>query len=168
MVDAARDTQWMRFEVFLQERPDQPHRSVGSVHAPDAEIALQNARDVFVRRPRAHSLWVAPARAILARTQQELEADDADQVMDVTHEGGVAERYQVFQKQSQRRSKQQRTQDGRKKNRQYNACIEVSTDESICHTVDSNHKGKLGLSSHGEPHDGTISPMILSVQFGCH
>ena len=44
------DTQWPLYEVFEQERPGQPHRNAGAVHAPDPELALQNARDVFVRR----------------------------------------------------------------------------------------------------------------------
>jgi ring-1,2-phenylacetyl-CoA epoxidase subunit PaaB len=66
------DTQWPRYEVFEQERPGQPHRNAGAVHAPDPEIALQNARDVFVRRPDSHSLWVAPADQILSRTAEEV------------------------------------------------------------------------------------------------
>ena len=74
---ASPDTQWPRYEVFQQSRPGGPYQSVGSVHAPDAEIALQNARDVFVRRPQTVSLWVVPAEQILARTQEELEEDDA-------------------------------------------------------------------------------------------
>jgi ring-1,2-phenylacetyl-CoA epoxidase subunit PaaB len=66
------DTQWPRFEVFHQEAPDQPHRHAGSVHAPDSEMALLNARDVFVRRPECSSLWVAPAVAIFGGTAEQL------------------------------------------------------------------------------------------------
>lgn len=69
------DTQWPRFEVFLQEREGAAHMDVGSVHAPDAEIALLNARDVFVRRPDCTSLWIAPVDAIFSRTRQELDDD---------------------------------------------------------------------------------------------
>lgn len=58
--------QWPRYEVFKQSREGEPHRNVGSVHAPDAEMALLNARDVFARRPACLSLWVVPATAILA------------------------------------------------------------------------------------------------------
>ena len=58
------DTQWPRFQVFKQDLPDLPFENVGSVHAPDAELALQNARDVFVRRPECAGLWVVPAEAI--------------------------------------------------------------------------------------------------------
>lgn len=64
------DTQWPRFQVFKQDRPDLPFENVGSVHAPDAELALQNARDVFVRRPECAGLWVVPAEVILTGTSQ--------------------------------------------------------------------------------------------------
>ncbi len=60
------------YEVFKQDRPDGPFRNVGSVHAPDAELALVNARDVFARRPSCVALWVVPDDAILRRTAEEL------------------------------------------------------------------------------------------------
>jgi len=66
------DTQWPRFMVFQQEAPDQPVAHNGTVHAPDAELAMLNARDVFVRRPEAVELWVVPAEAIYTQTQEEL------------------------------------------------------------------------------------------------
>jgi ring-1,2-phenylacetyl-CoA epoxidase subunit PaaB len=97
------DTQWPRFEVFQQEKPGKPHHNVGSVHAPDAEMALQNGRDVFARRPDCHSLWVVPAMAILMKTAEELAADDTWQMQgDVLTE--TAEPYAVFQKRGQRRA----------------------------------------------------------------
>ena len=66
------DTQWPRFQVFHQEQWDRPHINAGAVHAPDAEMALQNARDVFVRRPDCVSLWVVPADQILSLTAEEI------------------------------------------------------------------------------------------------
>jgi ring-1,2-phenylacetyl-CoA epoxidase subunit PaaB len=66
------DTQWPRYEVFVQEREGQAYTDAGSVHAPDAELALLNARDVFARRPEAVSMWVIPAEAIFSRTDEEL------------------------------------------------------------------------------------------------
>lgn len=66
------DTQWPRYEVFQQDKPGQAHYNAGSVHAPDAEMALLNARDVFARRPRCHSMWVVPESAITAWSYQEL------------------------------------------------------------------------------------------------
>lgn len=66
------DTQWPRFMVFQQEAPGEPVVHNGTVHAPDAELAMLNARDVFVRRPEAVALWVVPADAIFTQTQEEL------------------------------------------------------------------------------------------------
>ncbi|MFW6184573.1 MAG: phenylacetic acid degradation protein, partial [Chloroflexota bacterium] len=98
-----RDTQWPRFEVFQQAREGAPFANVGSVHAPDAELALQNARDVFVRRPQTHRLWVAPARVILMKTAEELEADPSWSKALVTED--VPEKvYFIFRKTTQRRS----------------------------------------------------------------
>jgi ring-1,2-phenylacetyl-CoA epoxidase subunit PaaB len=98
------DSQWPRYEVFQQEREGRPHQNVGSVHAPDAELALQNARDVFVRRPRTASLWLVPAEAILACTSQQLtEGVEAGSVPEPS-DPGQPEAYHVFQKQSQRRT----------------------------------------------------------------
>lgn len=69
---AQSDTQWPRYQVFLQEKSGAPHQDVGSVHAPDSEMALQNARDVFVRRPECVSIWVVPVEEIFSKTAQEL------------------------------------------------------------------------------------------------
>jgi ring-1,2-phenylacetyl-CoA epoxidase subunit PaaB len=69
------DTQWRRFIVFHQAKPGEPHQYSGSVHAPDAELALLNARDVFVRRPECVSLWVVRVDQIFAKTAEELALD---------------------------------------------------------------------------------------------
>jgi len=66
-------TQWARFQVFVQAKSGEPHQDVGSVHAPDAELALLNARDVFARRPECVSMWVVPASAIYAKTAEEIQ-----------------------------------------------------------------------------------------------
>lgn len=60
-------SEWPLWEVFVQ--PDgeaTSHEHAGSVHAPDAELALQNARDTYARRGNVRSLWVVPAAAITA------------------------------------------------------------------------------------------------------
>lgn len=69
------DTQLPRYYVFLQEKIGAPHQDVGSVHAADPEMAMQNARDVFVRRPVCVSLWVVPANKTYAKTEQELQEE---------------------------------------------------------------------------------------------
>ena len=62
------DSQWPLWEVFAQSAQAAPHEHAGSLHAPDAEMALQNARDVYARRGEAISLWVVPSQAITAST----------------------------------------------------------------------------------------------------
>jgi ring-1,2-phenylacetyl-CoA epoxidase subunit PaaB len=42
------------------------HAHVGSVHAADAEMAIENARDIFTRRGEAASIWVVPSASIVA------------------------------------------------------------------------------------------------------
>ncbi|MCA9944360.1 MAG: hypothetical protein KC449_12815 [Anaerolineales bacterium] len=96
------DTQWPRYEVFKQDNPKKRHEAVGSVHAPDDELALQNARDVFVRRPSAVSLWVVPANAILMVTREELEENPGWLIK--TDDEGVIRPFHIFTKTSQRRS----------------------------------------------------------------
>ncbi len=47
------------------------HVHVGSLHAPDAPMALRNARDVYTRRQEGVSIWVVEARAITASSPSE-------------------------------------------------------------------------------------------------
>lgn len=95
------DTQWPRYEVFEKERPDWPHRNAGSVHAPDGEMALLNARDVFVRRPSCLSLWVVPSDQVFSKTAQELAEDDSWRNAPADANAPL-EKYLAFQKQGQR------------------------------------------------------------------
>ncbi len=97
------DTQWPRYEVFGQDKEGNPHRNVGSVHAVDPEMALQNARDVFVRRPQTTSIWVVPVANILSKTQQEI-SEYLDLRSHIDQEKKMTETYLVFQKLSQRPS----------------------------------------------------------------
>jgi ring-1,2-phenylacetyl-CoA epoxidase subunit PaaB len=61
-----KETQWPLWEVFVQTKTGAPHEHWGSVHAPDSEMALQNARDLFARRQKLYSVWVVPAEEIIA------------------------------------------------------------------------------------------------------
>jgi ring-1,2-phenylacetyl-CoA epoxidase subunit PaaB len=54
------------WEVFIRARAGLAHRHAGSVHAPDAEMALQAARDTYTRRGEGLSIWVVPSGAITA------------------------------------------------------------------------------------------------------
>ena len=62
----APEAQWPLWEVFTQSEQGAPHEHAGSLHATDAEHALQNARDVYARRGGVISLWVVPSGAITA------------------------------------------------------------------------------------------------------
>jgi ring-1,2-phenylacetyl-CoA epoxidase subunit PaaB len=54
------------WEVFIRSRNGLAHKHAGSVHAADAVMALQAARDVYTRRGEGLSLWVVPSTAIIA------------------------------------------------------------------------------------------------------
>lgn len=68
---AVEDSQWPIWEVFLQEKSGDPHVHAGSLHAPDAETALLNARDVYARRNEAVSIWIVESRHIVATTPED-------------------------------------------------------------------------------------------------
>jgi ring-1,2-phenylacetyl-CoA epoxidase subunit PaaB len=68
------DTQLKTYEVFHQSKRGEPHVHVGAVHASDAALALQYARDQFARRLPCTSLWVVPSDQITATTLEESEA----------------------------------------------------------------------------------------------
>src|SRR5204863_6067920 len=57
---------WPLWEVFVRSKGGLSHRHVGSVHAPDAELALAHARDTYTRRMEGVSLWVVPSKEIVA------------------------------------------------------------------------------------------------------
>ena len=57
---------WPLWEVFVRAKGGLSHRHVGSVHAPDPELALRHARDTYTRRQEGVSLWVIPSAAIVA------------------------------------------------------------------------------------------------------
>lgn len=90
------DTQWSQFIVFHQESADSPHEYAGAVHAPDAELALTNARDVFVRRPDCVSLWVVREDRIFARTAEELALNPESEAG--VHDSSSAQTWLTFQK----------------------------------------------------------------------
>jgi ring-1,2-phenylacetyl-CoA epoxidase subunit PaaB len=54
------------WEVFIRARNGLAHRHAGSIHAADAEMALQAARDTYTRRGEGLSIWVVPSEAIVA------------------------------------------------------------------------------------------------------
>lgn len=71
---------WPLWEVFVRSKAGLAHKHVGSVHAADAEMALENARDLYTRRGEGASLWVVPSSAIVASAPEDKDAlfDPAD------------------------------------------------------------------------------------------
>jgi ring-1,2-phenylacetyl-CoA epoxidase subunit PaaB len=59
------------WEVFRQEKDGDPMRHGGSVMAPDAELAVHYAREMYGRRQESVRLWVV-------RREDILDLDDAD------------------------------------------------------------------------------------------
>jgi ring-1,2-phenylacetyl-CoA epoxidase subunit PaaB len=71
---------WPLWEVFVRARQGLAHKHAGSLHAPDSEMALQNARDVYTRRREGESIWVVRSVEIIASDPADTESlfDPAD------------------------------------------------------------------------------------------
>ncbi|GAA3283800.1 1,2-phenylacetyl-CoA epoxidase subunit PaaB [Paenarthrobacter aurescens] len=61
---ATEESPWSLWEVFVRSSRGLSHVHAGSLHAPDAAMALRNARDLYTRRNEGVSIWVVPAEAI--------------------------------------------------------------------------------------------------------
>ncbi len=59
-------TEWPLWEVFVRSKSGLDHKHCGSVHAADAQMAIQNARDVYTRRQEGTSIWVVRSDQIVA------------------------------------------------------------------------------------------------------
>lgn len=58
--------EWPIWEIFIRTKNGLEHRHVGSLHAADAEMAKENARDVYTRRQEGVSIWVVESKYISA------------------------------------------------------------------------------------------------------
>ncbi len=58
--------EWPLWEVFVRTKNGLDHRHVGSLHATDSVMALENARDVYTRRQEGVSIWVVESINITA------------------------------------------------------------------------------------------------------
>ena len=61
------------WEVFIRSRQGLDHKHVGSLHAVDAKMAMENARDVYTRRMEGVSIWVVESKNIYASNPDESE-----------------------------------------------------------------------------------------------
>lgn len=71
--EADRST-WPLWEIFIRSRQGMDHKHVGSLHAADARMAIENARDVYTRRMEGVSIWVVESRYIHASNPDEAES----------------------------------------------------------------------------------------------
>ena len=65
--------EWPLFEVFIRSKNGLEHRHAGSLHAADAQMAMENARDVYTRRSEGVSIWVVESKHITASNPEKSE-----------------------------------------------------------------------------------------------
>lgn len=66
--------EWPLFEVFIRPRQGLEHKHVGSIHASDAQMAIEHARDVYTRRQEGVSIWVIPSAQVIASDPADADA----------------------------------------------------------------------------------------------
>ena len=66
--------EWPLWEIFIRSQHGLAHKHVGSLHAADARMALQHARDVYTRRAEGVSIWVVPSNQIVASAPTDKES----------------------------------------------------------------------------------------------
>ena len=66
--------EWPLWEIFIRSQHGLAHKHVGSLHAPDAGMAVRNARDVYTRRNEGVSIWVVKSTDITATAPGDREA----------------------------------------------------------------------------------------------
>ncbi|MFZ4784612.1 MAG: 1,2-phenylacetyl-CoA epoxidase subunit PaaB [Flavobacteriales bacterium] len=74
-------TDWPLWEIFIRSKSGLAHKHVGSLHAADAKMAIENARDVYTRRMEGISIWVVPSAQITASSP-----DDKDILFDPSND----------------------------------------------------------------------------------
>ena len=64
-------TEWPLWEVFIRSKQGLSHKHAGSLRAPDEEMAIRNARDVYTRRNEGVSIWVIKSINVIASDPSE-------------------------------------------------------------------------------------------------
>ena len=68
------DASWPLWEVFIRSKQGLDHKHAGSLHAADAAMAIENARDVYTRRQEGVSLWAVESKYIHASNPDDAES----------------------------------------------------------------------------------------------
>ena len=66
--------EWPLWDIFIRSKQGLDHKHVGSLHAADAQMAIENARDVYTRRLEGVSIWVVESKHIHASNPDEAES----------------------------------------------------------------------------------------------
>ena len=64
---------WPLWEIFIRAKSGLNHKHAGSLHAADAKMAIENARDVYTRRMEGVSIWVVESIYITASSPDDKE-----------------------------------------------------------------------------------------------
>jgi ring-1,2-phenylacetyl-CoA epoxidase subunit PaaB len=67
-------SEWPLWEVFIRSKQGLDHKHAGSLHAADAQMAIENARDVYTRRMEGVSIWVVESKYIHATNPDQAES----------------------------------------------------------------------------------------------
>jgi len=73
-IQATSQHSWPLWEVFIRSKQGLDHKHAGSLHATDATMAIENARDVYTRRMEGVSIWVVESKFIHASNPDDAEA----------------------------------------------------------------------------------------------
>ena len=65
---------WPLWEVFIRSKQGLDHKHAGSLHAADAAMAIENARDVYTRRQEGVSIWVVESKYVHASNPDDAES----------------------------------------------------------------------------------------------
>jgi ring-1,2-phenylacetyl-CoA epoxidase subunit PaaB len=72
-LEGAGVSDWPLWEIFIRSKQGLDHKHVGSLHATDAQMAIENARDVYTRRMEGVSIWVVESKYIHASNPDDAE-----------------------------------------------------------------------------------------------
>ncbi|KXK41923.1 MAG: phenylacetate-CoA oxygenase subunit PaaH [Bacteroidetes bacterium OLB11] len=64
---------WPLWEIFIRSKAGLDHKHAGSLHAADAKMAIEMARDVYTRRQEGVSIWAVESSNLHASNPDDAE-----------------------------------------------------------------------------------------------
>ena len=74
VLSTGEDSDWPLWEIFIRSKQGLDHKHMGSLHAADAQMAIENARDVYTRRQEGISIWVVESKHLHASNPAEADS----------------------------------------------------------------------------------------------